>query len=183
MDLKIGPQLKCIRRKRGMTLDDLAAATGVSKPMLSSIEREVSTPTITILWKIASGLKIPLSYLLETLPADYQLNTIRDADPILECEGKMRAWPVQEYDPIRSMESFLIEMDPGCIHVSRAHNPGVEEMVLVQQGEMKMILDNQTIPVKEGQVLKFRADADHTYTNTSSDICIFYNQIYYGGQV
>lgn len=57
----IGERLKEIRANRVLTLDDTAKITGVSKPMLGQIERGQSIPTITTLWKIATGLKVPLS--------------------------------------------------------------------------------------------------------------------------
>ena len=63
ISLKIGERLKEIRNTRQLTLDDAAGLTGVSKPMLGQIERGQSSPTINVLWKISTGLKIPLSFL------------------------------------------------------------------------------------------------------------------------
>ena len=60
--LKIGERLKEIRNTRHLTLDEVAELTGVSKPMLGQIERGQSSPTINVLWKISTGLKIPLSF-------------------------------------------------------------------------------------------------------------------------
>lgn len=56
----IAARLKEIRTHRSLTLDDTANITGVSKPMLGQIERGQSIPTITTLWKIATGLKVPV---------------------------------------------------------------------------------------------------------------------------
>ncbi|SIE94010.1 transcriptional regulator [Mycobacteroides abscessus subsp. abscessus] len=53
----IGENLRNIRRSRGLSLDMAAEATGVSKAMLGQIERGESNPTVTTLWKIASGLQ------------------------------------------------------------------------------------------------------------------------------
>ena len=60
-NLKIGEKLKKIRMIQHLTLEEAAAVTGVSKPMLGQIERSQSVPTVTTLWKIATGLKVPLS--------------------------------------------------------------------------------------------------------------------------
>ena len=62
VSLKIGERLKEIRNTRNLTLDEAAKLTGVSKPMLGQIERGQSSPTINVLWKISTGLKIPLSF-------------------------------------------------------------------------------------------------------------------------
>lgn len=61
---RAGEALRKIRAERGLTLEEAAALCGVSKPMLSQIERGKSVPTITTLWKIATGLKVPLSAFL-----------------------------------------------------------------------------------------------------------------------
>lgn len=60
----IGEQLKKIRKQKNLTLEQVSALTSVSKPMLGQIERGRSVPTITTLWKIATGLKVPLSTFL-----------------------------------------------------------------------------------------------------------------------
>ena len=54
----IGTGLKEARNKLGLSLSDVSTVTGVSKIMLSQIERGESTPTIAILWKIANGLQV-----------------------------------------------------------------------------------------------------------------------------
>lgn len=64
-NLKIGEKPRSLRSIRTMSLDDVAALTGVSKPMLGQIERGQSLPMVTTLWKIAVGLKTPLSFFLE----------------------------------------------------------------------------------------------------------------------
>ncbi len=73
MNLKIGEKLKSIRSTRTLSLDDVAALTGVSKPMLGQIERGQSIPTVTTLWKIATGLKTSLSFFLEGQRAEYTI--------------------------------------------------------------------------------------------------------------
>ena len=73
INLKIGEKLKSIRMARTLSLDDTAALTGVSKPMLGQIERGQSIPTVTTLWKIATGLKTPLSFFLEGPQSEYAI--------------------------------------------------------------------------------------------------------------
>lgn len=92
--LTIGERLKEIRATRNLTLEDVSKLTDVSKPMLGQIERGQSSPTITTLWKIAVGLKVPLSLLLEELEDECNVVDTRSKDAIIENDGKMRAFPV-----------------------------------------------------------------------------------------
>lgn len=114
-DFNIGQRLKSIRQSRKMTLEDVATLTGVSKPMLGQIEREQSTPTITTLWKIATGLKTPLSSFLEEQQPEYSVVNLRNEEIISEDCGRMRAYPLFVYDPIRNVEIFYIDLILGAV--------------------------------------------------------------------
>lgn len=179
MNLKIGEKLKSIRNTRALSLDDVAALTVVSKPMLGQIERGQSIPTVTTLWKIATGLKTPLSFFLEGQQAEYTIASPDQANVILGDGGKMRAYPLFTYDPVRSVETFYIEFDPGCRHSSDKHNDGVEEHIFVLRGTLRLILGDKTVDVSERQAVRFRADMPHAYQNLSESACAVYNTIFY----
>ena len=56
--------LRRLRVRRGLSLERLARASGVSRAMLGQIELGQSTPTIQVVWKIARSLDVPFSALL-----------------------------------------------------------------------------------------------------------------------
>ena len=72
----LGENLKAIRDKRGLNLNDVSELTGISKAMLSKIERGESVPTITTVWKIANGLKITLNALAGEVDSNYAVRDI-----------------------------------------------------------------------------------------------------------
>lgn len=176
---KIGQRLKEIRNSRQMTLDEVSELTGVSKPMLGQIERGQSVPTITVLWKIATGLKVPLSSFLEEQQAEYAIADLQQKTVILEDGGRMRAYPLFAYDPIRNVELFYIEFDKGCSHISDKHSEGVEEYVLVTKGKLQLVLNGKEILIGEKQAIRFRADIPHAYNNPFDEDCAVYNTIFY----
>lgn len=179
INLKIGERLKEIRSLRKMTLDDVAGITGVSKPMLGQIERGQSIPTITVLWKIATGLKTPLSSFLEEEQAEFSIVNVKEKEILSEDEGRMRAYPIFAYDPIRNVEIFYIEFDQGCHHLSEKHNAGVEEHVYVIKGKLQLVLNGKEIMICEKQAIRFRADIPHEYNNPFEEECVVYNTIFY----
>ena len=140
VSLKIGERLKEIRNTRQLTLDDVAELTGVSKPMLGQIERGQSSPTINILWKISTGLKIPLSFFCKQEEAEYMVAGLDGENVITEENGGVRAYPLFPFDPIRNVEAFYIEFDAGVQHESLPHVTGVEEYVFLVQGTLKMVI-------------------------------------------
>ena len=175
----IGENLKKIRINRGLSLDDAASLTEVSKPMLGQIERGQSIPTITTLWKIATGFKIPLSAFLEKERTEYCITGVDTSKAISEDDGKMHAYPLFAYDPIRSMEAFYIEFETGCRHKSDSHNEGVEEYIFLVSGRLQLILDGKKIILDEKQAVRFRADIPHEYNNPFKDTCTAHNIIFY----
>ncbi len=70
---KVGNELRKIRTQREFTLDELADRTGVSKLTLGKIERGETNPTLGVMWKITTGLNIPLTKLVSVEPSDWTL--------------------------------------------------------------------------------------------------------------
>ena len=86
----IGDNLKRLRGRMGLSLSEVANMTGVSKTMLSQIERSESTPTISTIWKISNGLKVKFDTLLDTTPT--HLCDIRRIADVTPC-ATSPAWP------------------------------------------------------------------------------------------
>lgn len=179
LNLEIGRHLKEIRSLQKMTLEDVAIITGVSKPMLGQIERGQSIPTVTTLWKIATGLKVPLFSFFAEQQMDYSVVNITDQESISGDNGRMRAYTLFSYDPIQNLEIFYIEFDKGCQHKSAKHNNGVSEYILVLAGKLQLVLNDQEIIVHEKQAVRFRANMPHAYNNPFDAKCSVYNIIFY----
>lgn len=177
--LKIGERLKEIRNTRQLTLDEAARLTGVSKPMLGQIERGQSSPTINVLWKIATGLKIPLSFFCKEPETEYTVAGLDEKEVITEEDGGMRAYPLFPFDPARNLEVFYIEFDSGVRHDSLPHVVGVEEYILLVQGTLKMVIGGKEVFLQERQSIRFKADVSHEYHNSSEEVCTVYNVIFY----
>ena len=176
---RIGEHLREVRTSLTISLEDAAKMTGVSKPMLGQIERGQSIPTITTLWKIATGLKTPLSSFLQERQPEYSIIHIFGEAPVTEDHGRMRAYSIFPYDPVRSMELFYIEFDPGCHHASEKHGDGVEEYIMVLSGKLQLLINGKEVVVQENEAIRFRADVPHEYKNPFPEESSVYNMIFY----
>jgi len=74
-------------------------------------------------------LKVPLSLFLRNQQAEYAVAALQAKDIIVENDGRMRAYPLFAYDPVRNVETFYIEFDPCCDHRSEKYLDGVEEYI------------------------------------------------------
>ncbi|MDN4075688.1 helix-turn-helix domain-containing protein [Fictibacillus terranigra] len=161
----IGRRLKAMRGQKNWSLDQAAKATGVSKPMLSQIERGESNPTVSTLWKIANGLGVSFSsFLEENQPAIKQVNTA-DVEPIENQDGTFLVSPLFPIEPKKSFEIYAVELLPGCHYTSEPHAPGVEEYLLLQEGSLSLTVHREDFQLSSGQNIRFAADYVHVYKN------------------
>lgn len=177
--MEIGQRLKSARQSRNLTLDEVSAMTGVSKPMLGQIERGQSSPTVNTLWKIATGLKIPFSAFLKEPETEYTVVDLQKQDVIIEENGAMKAYTLFGFDAVHGLEAFYIEFEAGCEHYSDKHNKGVEEYVFIIKGRLDMLLNGKNVALKENQAIRFEANVPHAYLNPYDCTCCVYNTIFY----
>lgn len=94
MNLVIAANLKALRAAKQLSLGEAAERTGVSKSMLGQIERGESSPTISTLWKIATGLQVSFTSLMEQPEPQTQLIREADMQPLTGDEGRFLLYPV-----------------------------------------------------------------------------------------
>ncbi|MFE8696307.1 helix-turn-helix domain-containing protein [Cytobacillus sp. FJAT-53684] len=175
----IGINLRNIRRTRGYSLDAAAEITGVSKAMLGQIERGESNPTVTTLWKIASGLQVSFSSLISEKPSEVLYVDRKSISPIIECNGNYRVYPTFPFDPRKKFEMFVVEIEPGCQHIADKHNEGVEEYITVISGKLEVHIGEQQIQIEQGNSIHFLANKAHTYKNIGTELITFQIVMYY----
>jgi transcriptional regulator with XRE-family HTH domain len=177
---KIASSLKSLRHQRGWSLQATSEKTGVSKTMLGQIERGESSPTISILWKIANGFEVSFSSLVDDPLATPCVSEHRYQSPQpMNSDSQITITPLFSYDKQLSFEIFIIELQPGCQHTSSSHRDGVIEHVIVIQGTISIFADDRWYDLHRNEALRFNASQSHAYRNISSEKATFYNLIHY----
>lgn len=173
----VAVNLKEIRKKKGLTLDEAARLTGVSRSMLSAIEKGEANPTISVLWKIANGYKISFTSLIEEhRPVD---QVIPQAQPLTEGDGKYLNYPAFPFDEKRLFETYRIRIDPRGQLEARPHMPGTEEYITVFTGTVEITAGQEHFTLQEGDSLHFLADVPHAYRNAGPDTVWLSMILYY----
>lgn len=178
---KISRVLKALRKTKGWSLDTASLNTGVSKAMLGQIERGESSPTIATLWKIASGFETSFSSFIEE-PHPRGAKLIHRTGKLKQMhpqDDKIRVLPIFPYDKKLGFEVFIIELLPGCEHISPPHQKGVIEHVIVSHGEIEVLVSGTWRVLKQNEGLRFNADKPHGYRNTGSTRAIFHDMLHY----
>lgn len=181
LTVKIAATLKSLRQEKGWSLDTASQKTGVSKAMLGQIERGESSPTIATLWKIASGFETSFSSFIADPIADSNIPTHRAGAlrRLHPRDNKIQVMPIFPYDEKLLFEAYIIELLPGCEHLSPPHKGGVIEHVVVTQGEMEVLVNNTWHKLKKNEGLRFDADGPHGYRNLSQGTAVFHDIIHY----
>lgn len=171
--------LKRIREERNLSLAQLSELCGVSKSMLGQIERGEANPSVGTIWKIANGLRVSFTSLLSEAPGQVNIISRADAYEVAQEDGMYRLMSYFPYDPAKKFEMYTVELDPGCLHISDAHVKGVEEFMVVMEGQLEVEIGGTVYKLKTGDAANFVSDGTHSYRNptkklTKVSIVLFY---------
>ncbi len=182
INFSVAQNIKNIREKKKLTLDEATKLTGVSRSMLAQIERGDANPTVSVLWKIANGYKVSFTSLVEQSDGGETETVIlaQNVVPVLESDGNYINYPVFGFDEKKGFETYRIVIEGGGKLVSEPHLVGTEEYITVFSGSVNVELCDKSFLLKKGDALRFCADVQHTYTNPSDDRCELSMLIYYG---
>lgn len=169
----IAANLKKLRTERNLSLGQLSDISGVSKVMLSQIEKGESNPTINTIWKIANGLKVPYTKLIDEVKNDTVI--IRKADCI-EQTGEDPSYRVFSYfktTPTRNFELFRVELDPHSSNDSIGHSEKSHEYILVNSGELLLKTTQSEHILYAGDSIFFDPSVHHVYINQQDILAKF----------
>ncbi|MCI7812697.1 MAG: XRE family transcriptional regulator [Lachnospiraceae bacterium] len=164
----IAINLKRIRKAKGMSLDVVAEQTGVSKSMLSTIEKGDANPSIGVLGKIISGLRIELQDLTQPPQGDSYLVDIGKVSPTKAVEGQYHVWTCFPISDNRTVEIYRIDIEPGGSYESGSHGERTKEYIAMLEGELSVRLEDGIHVVKKEQLFRFESDQPHVYFNTGT---------------
>ncbi len=176
----VAGNLKRIRAEMKLSLEKAAEITGVSKAMLRQIETEESSPTVNTIWKIASGLKIPYTSIINMPQPDTVVVMKSNTEPQIEDGGRYRVYSIFPSEHGRKFDVFMLELEEGGYFASGSHGPETEEFITVYEGELMITVEDKEYHIKKGDSIKFKSDRDHAYQNSSNQLTRLSMVIYYG---
>ncbi len=167
--LDLGNQVRNLRNKRDLTLQDLAGLTGLSKPNLSQIENNLVTPPIATLLKISSALGVAIGYFFQDSEQDSGIVVVRKKDRYGVAKGPHISHIGYQYEPLaypkidKSMEPFIVHMEEREADDIKYNNHKGEEFLYVIEGSLEFRSGNSVITLEEGDSLYFDSVVPHGY--------------------
>jgi transcriptional regulator with XRE-family HTH domain len=176
---RVAENLRQRRKGRGLSLDDLARSSGVSRAALSQIETSKSNPTVGILWKIAVGLGIPFAELIGAPRTGVIVLRRADAQVLRSSDGKFESRPLAPAGASPLVELYELRLSARSTHASEPHAPGTHELLVVLSGQLKMHVGEDLFELGAGDTIAFAADRPHAYENPTGSEARYHNVIVY----
>lgn len=169
MNKIVAKNIKRLREENKLSMDELAKLSGVSKSMLAQIERCDGNPTISTLWKISNGMKVPFDALTLRPKSSYEIVKTSDIQPLLEDDGKVKNYSIFPDNENRRFAVYYLELDKGSYFESEPHLKGTTEFITLFTGNIEIYADGQSFVVEKGESIRFRADTPHSYKNIGDE--------------
>ncbi|WP_250475069.1 XRE family transcriptional regulator [Caballeronia sp. GAFFF1] len=167
-------RLREYRKQQKLTLDALSRHSGVSKGMLVEIEKGAANPSIGILCKISAALGVSVADIVNVAssPAVHLVEK-RDIPTLWTGQKGGSARLLAGTSGPSMIELWRWEMLPGEFFESSGHPEGTVELLHVEQGQLKIAVDETELEVPAGYSAVARTDVGHKYANEGRSKLIF----------
>jgi transcriptional regulator with XRE-family HTH domain len=169
-------RVRQLRTQRGWSLESLAANCGVSRSMLSQIERGQANPTLAVALRIAHAFELSLGELVDSPKPSSAIEVIRASNPAFHYRSD-RDCRVRTLSPLhleKDVEFYEVRLSPGGELRSAAHFQGTREFLTVQRGRIRVESAEDQIDLDRGDSASYRADVPHAIVNTGQDEAVVF---------
>lgn len=160
---RLPARLKQARRDKGLSLEAVANLSGVSRSMVSQIERGESSPTIATLWNLTRALQVDFAGLLENGQVADRVAVLRRTE-VPQIDNMGEGCCIRILSPPEEAgkhEVYDISFQPGGKLVSQPHQRGAEEALTVLEGRVRVTSGTAKEVLETGDTARYAADIAH----------------------
>jgi transcriptional regulator with XRE-family HTH domain len=167
---RLPARLKEARRAKGLSLEAVANLSGVSRSMVSQIERGESSPTISTLWNLTRALQVDFAGLLEDSDTADQIEILRQAEvPSIDNMGQnCRIRILSPPEEAGGHEVYDIQFDKDGALNSQPHARGAREQLTVLDGTVHVTSGTAVSELQQGDTARYAADVAHSISSVGS---------------
>jgi len=168
--LHIGKKIRDLRKKAGFVLQDLSDRTGLSKPLLSQIEKEAVSPPIATLLKISKALNVNIGFFFQDNAPEEKVVLVRkDESKVIDSRYFGREESGYYYEALaykkskKCMEPFLVEFKRKRVDRLSYFSHDGEEFIYLLEGTLEFRTEDQQYILQPGDSLYFESSTPHGY--------------------
>jgi len=168
--LHIGKKIRELRKKAGFVLQDISDRTGLSKPLLSQIEKEVVSPPIATLLKISKALNINISFFFQDSYLEEKVVLVKkDESKVIDSRFFGREESGYYYEALaykkskKYMEPFLVEFKRKKVEKLSYFSHDGDEFIYLLEGTLEFRTEDKQFILQPGDSLYFESSTPHAY--------------------
>jgi transcriptional regulator with XRE-family HTH domain len=160
-----------LRKKNKLTLNQLASLSGVSRSMLSQIERGQANPTLAVTFRIAQAFGISIGELVEQVGSSANIDIVHADDPnnLFRTDKECKIRTLSPLHTEKSVEFYELKIAAKSSLQSAAHFEGARELLTVTKGTASIESGTTHCVLGVGDTAHYRADVEHCIENTGTD--------------
>ncbi|MBL9142233.1 MAG: helix-turn-helix transcriptional regulator [Verrucomicrobiaceae bacterium] len=177
----LGRRVKKLRGDRSWSLEELANVSGVSKSMLSEIEREKANPTLSVTYRIARAFGLNLQELIETAETASSIQVIRSTErsQVYRSDKQCEIRTLSPLNLEKEIEFYQVTLKPKGELRSQPHYEGTREFLTVEHGAIRIESGTDRSELGVNDSATYRADVPHAIVNTGSDEAVVFLVVIY----
>jgi transcriptional regulator with XRE-family HTH domain len=162
--MQLGRKIRDLRLRRGLTVQQLAEATGLSKGFVSQVENGRTSPSLATLHDLARSLETSMAYLV--VEEDQAPYVVRRAErPNMSVNGNGSRVEVMSAQPRRSLELLHAELPPGTKMSDKRQFHHGEEVVLCVEGRVSLTCGEHVVILEAGDSCHYDGRVPHSLEN------------------
>lgn len=168
--LHIGKKIRELRKKAGFILQDLSDRTGLSKPLLSQIEKEVVSSPIATLLKISKALNVNIGFFFQDSDLEEKVVLVKkDESKVIDSRFFGREESGYYYEALaykkskKYMEPFLVEFKRKKVEKLSYFSHDGDEFIYLLEGTLEFRTEDKQFILQPGDSLYFESSTPHAY--------------------
>jgi len=172
MDVNIGHRVRLLRKSKNMSIAKLSEMSGVSTGLISQIERELVSPSVVNLWKLAQTLDKNIGYFFDEGIKENDIVVRKDERKKLIINKSRAKYEILTPNSNEKIEFFMITIGSGDeSNIDMLEHDG-EECGLVLKGTLTVKINDDEYTLYEGDSIYFSSEMPHRYLNKHDGDCV-----------
>ena len=169
--MEVGEKIRSLRHKQKISIEQLSAMSGLSKGLISQIERDITGPSVASLWKISKALNVTMNYFFDEYD---DLNQIvrKDERKKLIMRKSSRVYELLSPDLKKQIEMLMIEIKPNENISAELISHYGEECGVVIKGTLRIISGDNIYDLQEGDSIYLDSTIPHQYLNMGEELSV-----------
>jgi transcriptional regulator with XRE-family HTH domain len=177
----LGDRVRALRQQKGWTLEELSAASGVSRSMLSQIERSKANPTLAVAVRIARAFGLSLGSLVDRPGSSTTIDVIRRVDRSyhFRSDADCRIRTLSPLHLEKDVEFYEVGLKEGGALRSAPHFGGTHEFLTVERGAVAVTSGEDRCELARGDSAHYPADVEHAIENRGKGEAVVFLVVIY----